>query len=86
MKDLNRAESLLLGLLGLLLDFGLLGNLLLLGDLVEFLLELLEAVHGDLGSGGDAGGELKSSSGKGDLASITFPDSAGLPSHLRLNL
>lgn len=85
LKDLNRAKSLLLSLLGLLLDLDLLGDLFLLGSLIEFLLELLEAVHGDLGSGGDAGGELEGSSSKGDLASIAFPDSTGLSSDLRLN-
>ena len=85
LKDLNRAKSLLLVLLGLLLDLDLLGDFLLLGSLSEFLLELLEAVHGDLGSGGNAGGELEGASRKGDLAALAFPDSAGLSFDCRLN-
>ena len=85
LKDLNRAKSLLLVLLGLLLDLDLLGDFLLLGSLSEFLLELLEAVHGDLGSGGDAGGELKGASCEGDLASFTFPNAASRSLHLRLH-
>ena len=52
-RSLNRLESCLLSFflfLFLLLFF--LGFLLLLGGVGEFLLELLETVHGDLGGGG----------------------------------
>jgi len=39
-----------------------------------FFFELFQSVHGDLGCGGDAGGELISSSGECDLATLAFPN------------
>jgi hypothetical protein len=79
-ESLNRLRSLddslsLLLLLGLFSLFGL--DLLFLVGIVELLLEFFEAVHGDLGSGGDTGGELKGSSSEGNLASLASPDAAG---------
>ena len=65
----------------LFLLFGFLLFLLLGGGLhgggLGFLLELLQSVHGGLGSSGDTGGELEGSSGEGDFATFAFPDSAG---------
>ena len=71
---LNKEKSCSL-LFGLLLSF--LGLLLLLffGG-AGFFFELFQSIHGDLGSGGDAGGELIGSSSEGDLASFALPNSA----------
>ena len=55
--------------------FGL--GLFFLVGVVELFLKLFETSHGDLGSGGDAGGEFKGSSGEGDLASLASPDTTG---------
>ena len=47
-----------------------------LGSLHVFL-QFLQPVHGDLGGGGNAGGELKRSPGERDFTSSAFPYSAG---------
>ena len=83
-KSLNRFLSCLFGLL-LLFVLLLVLLLLLLDGVGEFLLDLLETVHGDLGSGGDAGGELVGTSCEGGLAALAVPDAGSYSADALLN-
>jgi hypothetical protein len=80
-RSLNKElTSRLLGSLFLLLGGLLLllvALLLLLGGVGEVLLELLETVHGHLGSGGDRGGELVGAAREGGAAALAAPDAGG---------
>jgi len=62
----------LFALLFSLLDFWL----LLLFWSLSFFFELFQSVHGDFSSGGNAGGEFESSTGKSDFTTFAFPNTA----------
>ena len=58
---------------------------LFLDGVGELFLELLETVHGDLGGGGDAGGELVGSSCEAGFAALAAPDAGGDSANLLLS-
>lgn len=72
---LNRNESYSLFSSSFFLG-SLLFRLLLYSWSVGIFLELFQSIHGDFGSGGDAGGEFIGSSGESNLAALAFPDTA----------